>query len=311
MVQHLSPRDFDKDARQPQLTLVSSNLSGTALEDMPDTIGGVLRRARLARGANSLEEIAEDLRIRPHLLAALEADDFSQLPGIIYAAGFLRTYAQYLGLDAAPLVERLKDQSGVPVKTAPLVFPEPINDPRIPRLSLVALAGILCIAVYGAWYSFSGPSTTRDIVPEPSREMAELALPETAELEQTPVAPQAPVAAFAPAAPDLATPPAALTPPPAAPVVAGEGQMLLRASADSWIRITDANRKIIAERTLKAGESFAVAGNAGYLLLAGNAGGLTIVAGGKSYGPLGGNGDVRRNFALDSATVAQSLPAIP
>lgn len=340
MVQNLSPRDFDKETRQPQLTLVASNPAESAdaspidppFEPGPDSVGGTLRRARIARGGKSLEDIANELRIRPHLLAALENDDFDQLPGLIYASGFLRTYATWLGLDPAPLVERLKGSGSAPVQDMPLVFPEPINDPRIPRRPLVALAVILCLAVYGVWYSFSGSGDRLDKVPAPSRDFTDL----SAEAPATPAPPAAvsaePSAVEAPAAPlpgepEAATEPApsppaatqaaatqaapvqaAPTPAPAPAVTAAPGQILLRATADSWIRVTDAHSKIISERILRAGDSYAVPADAGYVLLAGNAGGLVIETAGKHYGPLGAAGDVRRNFALSAASVA-TLPA--
>jgi hypothetical protein len=64
----------------------------------PLEIGRSLREARLARGA-SLEAIEAKTRIRARYLAALEEERFDELPGEAYAKGFLRTYADHLGLD--------------------------------------------------------------------------------------------------------------------------------------------------------------------------------------------------------------------
>src|ERR1700760_1943428 len=50
--------------------------------------------------------VADILRIRPAVLEAIEAGRFDLLPGSVYAIGFVRSYATYLGLDAEALVLR-------------------------------------------------------------------------------------------------------------------------------------------------------------------------------------------------------------
>jgi cytoskeletal protein RodZ len=52
----------------------------------------------------TLEQAAEDTRIREKFLAALETGDHHALPGAVYTKGFLRNYAEYLDLDSADLV---------------------------------------------------------------------------------------------------------------------------------------------------------------------------------------------------------------
>ncbi len=57
-----------------------------------------LRSARQARGID-LYRAERDTKIRVKYLQALECGDFAQLPAEVYARGFLRNYASYLGLD--------------------------------------------------------------------------------------------------------------------------------------------------------------------------------------------------------------------
>ena len=61
-------------------------------------IGDSLRRAREEKGLE-FERVAEETRIAKRFLMALELEDFSVFPGDPYALGFLRNYAEYLGLD--------------------------------------------------------------------------------------------------------------------------------------------------------------------------------------------------------------------
>ncbi|HET8999147.1 MAG TPA: RodZ domain-containing protein [bacterium] len=63
-----------------------------------------MRSARQALGL-SLEEIENVTRIRRSFLVALEQETFDVLPGPAYVRGFLRTYATYLGIPQAELLE--------------------------------------------------------------------------------------------------------------------------------------------------------------------------------------------------------------
>ena len=66
-------------------------------------LGEQLRAARERRGA-VLEEVSEATRIRTHYLEALERHDWKALPADVFTRGYLRTYAQYLGLDQEHLL---------------------------------------------------------------------------------------------------------------------------------------------------------------------------------------------------------------
>ena len=63
----------------------------------------MLQRARQARGL-TLQEVERDTRISCRYLEALENENFGLLPAPVYARGFLRTYARYLGLEPANLL---------------------------------------------------------------------------------------------------------------------------------------------------------------------------------------------------------------
>jgi cytoskeleton protein RodZ len=80
---------------------------------MTESIGETLRVARHNKKA-SLEDAERATKIKIDTLEKLEADDFNALPAATYTKGFLRLYAEYLGLDAATVVEAyLKSQGGL------------------------------------------------------------------------------------------------------------------------------------------------------------------------------------------------------
>jgi cytoskeleton protein RodZ len=72
-------------------------------------IGPVLEKARKERGL-TLEEAEHATKIRKRYLVSLEREDYGVLPDAVYAQGFLKTYANYLGLNGEELARELKDR---------------------------------------------------------------------------------------------------------------------------------------------------------------------------------------------------------
>lgn len=68
------------------------------------TIGQQLKKAREDKGV-SLEDVYKRTKIYPHILEALEEDKAEEVLGFIYGKNFLKTYATYLGLDSAKIVQ--------------------------------------------------------------------------------------------------------------------------------------------------------------------------------------------------------------
>ncbi len=76
-----------------------------------------LLQARTARGI-SLEQATRDIHISKSFLEAMEAEDYSELPGDAYITGFIRSYADYLGMDPEPLIERYRTQQAASAAAA-------------------------------------------------------------------------------------------------------------------------------------------------------------------------------------------------
>ena len=65
---------------------------------MSQTLGEKLRQAREAKGL-SLSHVAEQTRISPLYLEAIESDDYKVLPGGIFNKGFIKSYAKFVGIN--------------------------------------------------------------------------------------------------------------------------------------------------------------------------------------------------------------------
>src|ERR1700745_3323443 len=76
----------------------------------PRSAGDELRQRREELGLD-LAEVAATLRTKPAYLVALEAGRPHELPGAVYAIGFIRAYADHLGLDSGEMVLRFKKHS--------------------------------------------------------------------------------------------------------------------------------------------------------------------------------------------------------
>ncbi|RTR19803.1 helix-turn-helix domain-containing protein [Azospirillum griseum] len=201
------------------------------------TVAQTLRDARLAMG-HELRDVATMLRIRYPYLQAIEDGRYQDLPGSAYAAGFLRSYAEYLGLDPVDIVARYKAEAAGAMRDQELYLPTPATEERIPGGTLLLLTLILAGAVYGGWYYLSATDRSMaDLVPRlPDRLVSLLdALPTksggpTSAADSAPAAPvQAPVVAnlstaAAPPVPPLVSG-STVTAPLGAPAPAAHGTM--------------------------------------------------------------------------------------
>jgi cytoskeletal protein RodZ len=126
-------------------------------------IGGSLREARLKRNLTPAD-VQKAIRIRDRYLQALEEERWELLPGDAYVKGFLRTYADYLGLDGSLYVEEYNSRFARPED--PLMVPE-----RFARSSrfggvgflrpLVVVGAIVAIVAAVAAWQLSGSSSPK------------------------------------------------------------------------------------------------------------------------------------------------------
>lgn len=70
----------------------------------PDPVIGPELAAARTRLGLGVDQLADRTRIRPHVIEAIEVDDFAPCGGDFYARGHLRTLARVLGTDVAPLL---------------------------------------------------------------------------------------------------------------------------------------------------------------------------------------------------------------
>lgn len=118
------------------------------------TFGERLKRERELREV-SVEELTKATRISQRFLEALENEDWSKLPGGLFARAFVRTIARYLGLDEESLLAEydaargdLSQDTGRPEERIP-------SPPRwIPAVALLGALAVLAGLIYAGRYAW-------------------------------------------------------------------------------------------------------------------------------------------------------------
>jgi len=130
-------------------------------------LGKTFTQARVQRGL-SLEDCERDTRISKRYLDALEREDWKVFPAPVYSRAFLRTYAQYLGLNPVELMRQFLAQTEEPPEIKPL--PEIQTPSPTGATSWVLAAGVLVFLVIAGTFLYmsSGSSSTKTTVAVPT-----------------------------------------------------------------------------------------------------------------------------------------------
>ena len=292
-----------------------------------ETVGQDLRAARLRRG-DDLATVSKALKIRKDHLEAIEEDRLEQLPGRTYAVGFVRSYADYLGLDTAQCLERFKaeiagrtDADQQPQVT---VIDEDEHR-RLPQGWKIIAGVVVLLMIYGAYYVLTSTSSmTSPPVAAPPGQAVPKPIVAQAKPVPPPPAPATTVAAPPPSAPTDgtapgATPPATQTtaPPPAAPTTApaplpqgtvyGQNnhgaRVVLRVHTSTRVLVQGEDGMVYMNRTLQPGDSYQVPNIVGVTLTTTTANAVEIDLDGQSMGFAGKDGGIAEGLSLDPQSI--------
>jgi len=210
----------------------------------PLRTGERLAAAREALGL-SLDDIVQRTRVPRRHLENIEAGNFGALPAIPYSAGFVKTYAQAVGLDGAELSHDFRSEVSQveQIRHVPEPF-RPADPARMPSrvLAFVALGVAVLLAIgYALW---RGGGSNAD-------ERASLAAGTSVPAAGAPAPAPAPVVAARPLArtQPMAVPPAAAT-------------VAIVASQPVWVKIYEKDGPTLFQGEMAAGQRFDVPSNA-------------------------------------------------
>lgn len=252
---------------------------------MTTGIGQTLREAREQRGL-SLDDAAEDTRIRATNLAAIEQEDFDRLGGEVYVRGFIRSYAKCLQLDPEALLQQYRPAAAepAPAADAPASVPQPLE--RTPRRGLGAIVAVLALAAIAGLAVLSEDATNEPsgLSQDPAADGGGSQADDEPGDQPDPGAGGATPATPAPPAP-TPTPSAQRTTP-----AAGVRVVLETGERDVWLRALVDGDQVMTE-TLPPGSTETFQGQQQIRLRLGDAGAVELTVNGQPQGSLGGSGE--------------------
>ena len=252
-------------------------------------LGETLREARDAMG-RSLAQVEEATRIRTVYLQALEEEDHGRLPPPVYVRGFLKSYAQYLGLDPQHVLSLYQPAEARPqVTSAPAMLDEPLEPLNLRRWWPIGVIVLIVALAAVAWWAYpryanrlpllraTPTPTTTPVPPSPTPE------PPTATPSPTP------------------TPPRLRTPSPT-PITAAV-ELIFEIVADrAWI-LVEVDGQMAYTGILEAGTTHTWTANERIVMRCGNAGAVRVTVNGQALGFLGEMGEV--------VTMEWTAPGVP
>jgi cytoskeleton protein RodZ len=278
------------------------------------TLGSLLRTSREERNID-LDVVVKATRVRRHYLEALENEEWEKLPSQVFVKGFLRSYAEFLGLDTGTVLgyyqkaaprERYQPHALQSIGTRSTMWRRTITI----SLLVLALIGVI-IYLRGNGISIIGQAfrylDTRSVIEEkevnleredvkiPDEKAAEAVFAGQAEIEDEQGEEIASAEEVEPAQNALVAPEEG-----AVAKEAGDEQPLsprfvLKATviARTWLSIA-VDREPVKEYLFQPGETFRWTAEEGFEILVGNAGGIDFSLNGTAIGNLGPEGKVVR-----------------
>jgi cytoskeleton protein RodZ len=252
--------------------------------------GAQLKAAREAAGL-SLDQVAQQLKLAPRQVRALEEENFGMLPGRTFTRGFMRNYARLLNLDPDLLVAHLPDAAHAPSLESPPLHSTgttmaelPTAHARAPSfgrwlIPLVLVASIVAAAGY-EWYrgrpaGVAAPPRSAETAPPAAPNTSTTPLPNPVAPDSGAPAPAAPPATSGQSAPDGTAQPASA--PQAAAAGAADAVLVVRYEGPSWTEIRDSAGRMLISRLVDADSVEPFDGAPPFSIVIGNARAVTLV----------------------------------
>lgn len=311
-----------------------------ANEKQISSVGKLLKEARELQG-HSLDDVSKILCISKRHLIAMEEKHEDHLCDV-YTIGFLRSYAQFLGLDTNEISQRFKSQATL-VEPAFLPFPAPVPGKGMPSRRILILSIFILLIFVGVWkwkdYSQPAPSPLEEIelteVSKAPPEVVEndspialstsnsedesivpLSIPIALSEDSSTISPpseiakliESPVKDDQPITPSLEN--AELIEPPIenAPPIFPTSSVVLKASQESWVEVKDRNGTVIVSRIFTPNETYEFKEPKNLILKTGNANGIQLFSGEQTFPFPKKSGGVQSDISLDPEKWVEQRP---
>jgi cytoskeleton protein RodZ len=134
-------------------------------------IGETLKEARIKK-AVSLEEIHAKIKIHPRILRLLEEEKFDKLPSPFFTKSFLKSYAEFLGVDAQALLENYEKDKQAAIEPEQLLYLKPADSSGERQTSVLRWAAGVAAALFIAAILFGSPAKILSSLPAKTKKIS-------------------------------------------------------------------------------------------------------------------------------------------
>lgn len=279
----------------------------------PSGPGKALAQARTDLGL-SREDVARQLHLKTPLIVSLENDNYESLPGMTYVRGYLRSYAQLLGLAAEPILDAHSRMIGGPQPAVlPSLSPPPQATSGHRHIKLVSyLVASVVVGLAMLWWQGNNNLPTLEFArlgKNPAPQTNEpIGPPDSAQ-----ILPPAPLTNADHAYMHTPTPlpESAIAPPPnPAPAAApSRAQLSLYVEQESWVEVRDGQQNRLVYESLPPGRTMMLEGMVPLYVFLGNANGVRVEFDGKPFDLTPHKRGQVARFALGQGVVTTTAPA--
>lgn len=255
----------------------------------PISLGVSLREARERLGL-SVADVANQTKLAPRQIEALEAEDFRHLPEMPFVRGFVRSYAKILHLDALPLLAVLPPINTPEVPLAPASVEAPFPSAHSPQrqnlvwLGMALLLAVLVVAL-AVWHFTAPPARTDAVQAETSNSARTLPAPpvigasivQPAESAPRPSEERIQTSTDKPLIPQAKP----KTQPADQPVAPSPAMLRMTFDEDSWVEIKEKEDKVLSSQVNSRGSELRINGQPPFSLVIGHAASVRLYYRGK------------------------------
>ena len=326
-------QDLEENTVQEEQTEEKAMID--TFEETLKAVGSEIMFVRRAGGL-SIKDVAARLRLQVEYLEAIEKGNLEKLPAPVYILGYVRSYANTLGVPSDAICRRLQVSLNNENIQQPYEQPfgKAVYSGNVGRTAVLAIVALML--VYGGWYiADSGSSKS----PEPVTPVVNVApVPEDASFDETlidePLADEASVdesrggndasktgtlnvEADLNAVSDASVSDTSVsdtgvsdTSSQTAGVAVAHNrapsrELVLKATATSWVEITRPDGRTVSAWLMNNGDEYTIPAGQDVYLTTGNAGGLQIDLGGDAPQVLGDWGEIIKELPLDRGLLAE------
>jgi len=116
-------------------------------------VGSLLKEMRLQKGLR-IPDISKKLCIRKIYIEAIEESNYEEIPPIPYGIGFIRSYANFLGLNSGNIVELYKEETNTNID-GDMYMLEAQEEANVPGRKYLLISLLAIVAVYAGWHFYN------------------------------------------------------------------------------------------------------------------------------------------------------------